>query len=78
MVKIKCINPKCTAPNGCFEWDEHTSLEDDGRVAKQGDPGAKSFVVDCPYCGAANKIWLVKINPKDKIVKRFEHESTKQ
>ena len=69
MLTIKCINPKCFAPNGKFEWDERPSLENDGLVVKQGDPGAKSFVVECPYCGAHNKIWLTKINPEDSIVK---------
>jgi hypothetical protein len=61
MIIIKCINPKCFAPDGRFEWDERLSLESNGRVAKQGDPGARSFVIDCPYCGTHNKIWLVKM-----------------
>jgi hypothetical protein len=61
MIPIKCVNPKCLAPNGTFEWDEYSSLENDGRMAKQGDPGAKSFIVECSYCGTRNKIWLVKL-----------------
>jgi len=71
MVIIKCINPKCPAPDGKFDWDEHPSLESDGRVVKLNDPGAKSFVVDCTYCGTHNKIWLTKINPGDSITKGF-------
>jgi hypothetical protein len=71
MVTIKCINPKCSAPDGKFEWDEHPSLESDGRVVKLGDPGAKSFVVECPCCGTSNKIWLEKIKPEDIVVKGF-------
>ncbi len=75
MVIIKCINPKCPAPNGKFDWDEHPSLESDGRLAKQGDIGAKSFAVDCTYCGIRNKIWLIKIKPEDTIVKGFGNDS---
>jgi hypothetical protein len=75
MIIIKCVNPKCSAPDGKFKWDEHPSLESDGKVAKQSDQGAASFVAECPCCGAENKIWLVKIKREDIIIKRPQNGS---
>lgn len=74
MVIIKCTNQKCTAPNHEFDWDERESLESDGKIAKKGDPGAVSFVIECSYCGTKNKIWLVKVKYPDPTVKGFTNE----
>ncbi len=56
MLKIQCFNEKCTAPGRIFQWNERPHLEADGRLAKEGDEGAVSFVELCPSCGTRNKI----------------------
>ncbi len=77
MILIKCTNPNCPAQNGKFEWDEHPSLESDGRVAKKGDPEANWFVAYCTYCGTGNKIFLVKIKLEE-IVRGCDDTSRKK
>lgn len=61
MLKILCRNEKCTASNRIFTWNEHPHLEAEGKLAKEGDKGAISFVVKCTFCGTKNKIWVTKV-----------------
>ena len=61
MLKIQCCNEKCTAPCRIFQWDERLHLQADGKLAKNGDDGAVSFVERCPYCGTKNKIYVTKV-----------------
>lgn len=61
MLKILCRNDECTAPNHIFQWDERPHLEEDGKLAKEGDKGAVPFVVNCTSCGTKNKIWVTKV-----------------
>jgi hypothetical protein len=67
MLRIKCINPKCTAPVGKFTLDDSSHAE--GGAAAPGDKGAISFLVDCPYCGTENKIWLFKVKQVDSVTR---------
>ena len=69
MLKILCINEKCTAPDRVFSWNERPHLEADGKLAKEGDEGAVSFVVPCKYCGTKNKIWVTKVRKTEKITR---------
>jgi hypothetical protein len=57
MISIVCSNPECPAPNRKFLWDECPHLGAKGKLVKPGEPGAVSFVVECPY-GHPNKIWV--------------------
>ena len=61
MLRVKCTNPNCTAPEGEFLWDERAHVEGDGGLAQPGEAGAISFLADCPYCDNENKIWLKKV-----------------
>ena len=61
MLKILCRNEKCTAPGMMFPWNERPYLEEEGKLAKEGDEGAVSFILPCKYCGTRNKIWVTKI-----------------
>jgi hypothetical protein len=56
MIRIKCINPKCTAPDGIFEFDDSKI----GAAGPSGPeaPSAMRYVIDCPYCGTKNMVWL--------------------
>jgi hypothetical protein len=64
MLKIKCCNPDCSAPDGIFTWNERSHLLAEGRLAQEGDDGALSFVVQCKYCGTKNKIYVTKLLTK--------------
>lgn len=61
MLRIQCINPKCTAPERIFTWNERPHLQAEGRLAQEGDDGAVSFVVQCKHCGTKNKIYVTKL-----------------
>lgn len=65
MLKILCRNEKCTSSDRMFSWDERRHLEAKGRLAKEGDPDAFSFVARCPACGTKNKIWVTKVKVID-------------
>ena len=67
MIRVKCINPKCAAPQGKFAWDERAQAE--GGPAQPEETGAISFLVDCPFCGTENKVWLFKVKPKDAVTR---------
>jgi hypothetical protein len=67
MIRIKCINPKCTAPQGKFPWDDRAHA--DGDPAQPGEPGAVAFILECPYCGIENKVWLKKVKKNDDVVR---------
>ena len=69
MIRIKCVNPNCTAPEGKFLWDERAHVEGSEGVAEPGDPDAVAFIVECPHCGHENKIYL-KLPNKEELVKR--------
>jgi hypothetical protein len=64
MIKIKCCNNKCSAPDGIFIWNERPHLLAEGRLAQEGDDGAVSFVVQCKHCGTKNKIYVTKLLTK--------------
>ncbi len=70
MIRIKCVNPRCTAPERKFLWDERAHVETGGGPAEPSDPGAVAFVAECPYCGTENKIWLSQ-GKKDDLVKKI-------
>ncbi len=70
MIRIKCANPHCTAPDGVFSWDERAHVEGGGGLAEPGEEGAVSFVAECPYCGYENKIWLSRVKKND-VVRRL-------
>ena len=69
MLRIKCINPNCTAPEGKFAWDERARVNGGSGVAQPGESGALSFIADCPYCGTENKIWLKKVKQNDSVTR---------
>ena len=69
MLKILCCNEKCKAPDRIFRWNERPHLEADGRLAKEGDEGAVSFIVPCKYCGTRNKIWVTKLRKTEEITR---------
>jgi hypothetical protein len=71
MLKILCCNEKCKAPDRKFSWNEGPHLETEGRLAKEGDEGAVSFVVLCPSCGTKNKIWVTKVR-KIEVTKKID------
>lgn len=64
MLKIKCCNDKCPAPDRIFTWNERPHLLAEGRLAQECDDDAVSFVVQCKYCGAKNKIYVTKLPTK--------------
>lgn len=70
MIRIKCVNPNCTAPDGVFSWDERAHVEGGGGLAEPGDVGAVSFIAECPHCGTENKIWLKKVKEEDAVTRR--------
>ena len=65
MLKIRCCNDKCPAPDRIFTWNERPHLMTEGRLAQEGDDDAVSFVVQCKHCGTKNKIWVTKLLTKD-------------
>jgi len=69
MILIKCVNLECTASNRVFSWNERSHLEVEGKIAQEGENGAISFLVDCPYCGTENKIWLFKVKQVDSVTR---------
>jgi len=69
MLKISCCNEKCTAPDRIFLWNERPHLEAGGKLAKEGDEGAVSFIVPCKYCGTRNKIWVTKLRKTEEITR---------
>ncbi len=58
MVRIKCVNPKCTGPGKSFEWDESQRLKAGGRVAAPHADGAVRLTVVCPHCKTDNVVWV--------------------
>ena len=67
MLRIKCINSSCTALEGKFLWDDRAHAE--GGPAQPREPGALAFIVDCPYCGTENKVWLFKVKKEDGVLR---------
>jgi hypothetical protein len=67
MLRIKCINPRCSAPEGKFNWDDQAHAE--GGVAAPRETGAIAYIVLCPYCGTENKIWLKKVKKEDFVTR---------
>jgi hypothetical protein len=68
MIRIKCTNTHCTAPDGVFSWDERAHVEGGGGLAEPGEEGAVSFVAECLYCGTENKVWLKRVK-KENVVR---------
>jgi hypothetical protein len=64
MLKIKCCNEKCPAPERMFPWNERPHLQAEGKLAQEGDDGAVSFIVQCKSCGTKNKIYVTKLLTK--------------
>ena len=71
MIRIKCINSKCSAPDRIFPWNERPHLEAEGKLAEVGDEGAVSFAVQCKFCGTKNKIWVTKVLEEDETTRRI-------
>ena len=67
MIRIKCINSKCTAPEGKFTWDDRAHAE--GGPAQPGESDAVAFIVECPYCGIENKVWLRKVKKPETVMR---------
>jgi len=67
MIRIKCINPSCAAPESKFSWDDRAHAE--GGPAQPGENGAIAFFADCPYCGTENKVWLFKAKRPDSVTR---------
>jgi hypothetical protein len=65
MLKIQCCNEKCPAPDQIFTWNERPHLQAEGKLAREEDDGAVSFVVQCKSCGTKNKIWVTKAKKID-------------
>jgi len=72
MIRIKCVNPHCTAPEGKFLWDENAHLKGNFKPAKPDDPEAISFVSECPFCEIDNKVWLSLVTNEDEVVGKIE------
>lgn len=70
MIRIRCVNPKCTAPAKTFAWDETGHVGPGGGIAQPHAPGAKSLIITCPYCATEQKIWLTGLNENDPITRR--------
>ena len=56
MIRIKCRNPDCTAPDHIFEYD-------DNRIGANGlgdsdSPDSVLYFIDCPFCQTVNPVWL--------------------
>jgi hypothetical protein len=62
MARIKCINPKCTSPDGTFILNEQDYLEKNGRFVNPGTRDARDIMVKCPACGADNIVWAIGLN----------------
>ncbi len=56
MIKIRCVNRECPASDRIFEIDEN-EFGADG-PAKQGEKGARQYIVVCPFCNTENLIWM--------------------
>lgn len=56
MIRIKCINPKCTAPSGIFEFDD--SKIGAAGPASLNEPSAMRYIINCPFCNTKNMVWL--------------------
>ena len=64
MIRIRCINPHCTAPDGIFEFDEKAT----GTAGPSGPkgPNALDYAIECPYCGTLNMVWLKNPNSTER------------
>ena len=71
MLKILCNNEKCTAQDRIFLWNERSYLEAEGKLAKEGDKDAVSFIVTCNSCGTKNKIWVTKVR-EIKVIRHMD------
>lgn len=71
MLKILCCNEKCTAPDHIFSWNERPYLEAKGKLAREEDDGAVSFIVPCNFCRTRNKIWVTKVRETDAILRKL-------
>ena len=58
MIRIRCIDSKCTAHEDPFLFDER-SVGAIG-LAKSEDKEAEAFIITCPVCGTRLKIFLLK------------------
>ncbi len=63
MVRIKCVNQKCTGPGKIFEWDEQRRLSPGGRVVAADAEGAVRLSVACPHCRSDNVVWVTGAQP---------------
>lgn len=58
MVKIKCVNPECTAPDGIFEFDMVGARAI--RLAKPREIGSEALIIRCQFCDTLNKVYLIR------------------
>jgi len=68
MIKIACVNPKCTAKS--FLWNELTELKSAHDLTTSKDPHGVRLVVSCMYCGTENVVWVRRSGVKETEVRR--------
>jgi hypothetical protein len=56
MIKIKCVNKECTAPDRIFEFDEF--LFGATGPGNENEIGSQPFLIECPFCHTNNLVWL--------------------
>lgn len=61
MLRIKCVNTKCTGSTKSFEWEESRRLESGGGIAAPYAEGAVRLIVTCPHCMTDNVVWVTKL-----------------
>jgi len=66
MIRVKCINPNAPPARQVRLGRTRPSR---GGPAQPEETGAISFLVDCPFCGTENKVWLFKVKPKDAVTR---------
>jgi hypothetical protein len=72
MIRIRCINPYCTAPDGIFVFDE--KAVGTAGPSKKGEQNAQRYAVECPFCGTLNMVWLN--NPKRISIDDFSKKAS--
>lgn len=68
MLRIKCVNTKCTGKS--FDWDEKRRLAKGGNVATPHAKGAVRVVVACSHCMTDNVVWLTKVQKTVRVPRK--------
>ena len=69
MVRIRCVNPKCTSPTKSFEWDESQHVGPGGGMAQPYEEDAVRVIAVCPYCTTQNAVWVKGTESDDYVVR---------